>query len=305
MSIYVFITDECRREATIKGFSTEVEKLKSKLETEQNRGGLIKYPPPFFVKKFGKPGRLVIEEKFIGGNTLICFLRFFIRSDPKYRKEFLDNPEQFQIDNSPDERICKQYLNERTLNPVIPLPEPDEIENLYLYSLKESTRGNDISVLESDEWVTRIQNPTHERYIAFYWKAVLSIFETNLDPENNITAFENKEVLYKFIPSCNKLFLVAPFDSNLKEDKQELMEKYATVFNDTQPISEVDLQRNSRRSYPSIVLYDSSIWIERIEKSTTANMALSPEELGLLEGVLASYQADKKAYPILDRKSVV
>lgn len=298
MSIYVHIADVCLQEASTLGFAAEIDKLKNKLEAEQSKGGLIKYPPPFFVKKFGKSGRLVIEEKYLDGNCLICFLRFFTRSDPKYHREFLENPEKFHSDNAPSDGLCRKYLLERTKTPIIPLPDPSEKENLYLLSLKESARSNEISILESDEWVTRIQDPAYKNYLSFYWKAIFNILEKHPDPSINTAVFENREILYKYYPEHNKLFLVAPIDPKTSNDKNYLIGKYPSIFDDSEPLSETDLLRQSRRSYPSIVLYDDSIWIGRIQESTTANMALSPEELAILEEVFHHYQADKKAYPI-------
>ena len=95
MQIYTYISEHCLEDAREHGFSKSVKSLSEKIELDQTSSGLIRYPPPFLVKKFGKQGRLVVEEKFDGEDCLLIFLRLLIRSHSDYHEYFINSPKEF------------------------------------------------------------------------------------------------------------------------------------------------------------------------------------------------------------------
>ena len=206
MSIYVLITDQCLRDASTLGFEIAVQKQKEKLESIQNTSGLSRYPKPFLVKKFGKTGRLVIEEKFQGEDCVLCFLRFFARSDPEYWKNFLQNTPQFLIDNSPSVDIWKTYLTKRREKPVVSLPQLDLLEEAYLFSLDESSYHNEGSILESEDWVKRTQSSENSGFLSLYWQLLYSLVENDQNSDQTIIPNQRRTILLNISQNTKSCF---------------------------------------------------------------------------------------------------
>ena len=295
MAIYVLIAEQCKQEAITLGFWTAVEKLQEKIEYIQNTGGLARYPQPFMVKKFGKTGRMVIEEKIIDADCLLCFLRFFVRSDPDYWREFLGKPALFHQENTPNDDICQEYLEIRRKKPVKSIPSLTPLEENYLYSLDHSSYQEEGSILESEEWVARMQSPEYTSYHSHYWNLVFSLVDEKFDRGQTIIPNERRTILFRHFPELKKWFLIAPLNINDPEDEQRLRKKYDAVFSEEKQIDESDLLRRGKRSYPAVMVYDDDIWVNRIEASKTANMSLSPEEVGVLDSILYK---EGEGYPL-------
>ena len=300
MSIYVYITDQCQLDASTLGFWSDVEKLQEKLEYIQNTGGLTRYPQSFMVKKFGKTGRLVIDEKIIGADCLLCFMRFFARSDPEYFQDFLGNPTQFRRENTPSDEVFQLYLADRNSKPITTLPTLTSTEENYLYSLDYSSYQEEGSILESEEWVSRIQSRELSTYRFRYWELLFDLVDQGRNSEETTITIQRHKILFRYFPDYKKWFLIAPLETTNPDDEIKLRKKYERVFNIEEHIDEMELRRLSQRSYPTVMIYDDDIWINRIEASRTANMALSPEEVGVLDSILQ--EANKAGR---DRKSVV
>ena len=92
--------------------------------------------------------------------------------------------------------------------------------------------------------------------------------------------------------------MIAPINASNPDEEQQLRKKYEEVLSLDKPVKEMDLIRLSNRSYPTVMVYDDDIWINRIEASKTANMALSPEEVGVLDSIFLDIKDGVKGYPL-------
>ena len=289
MSYRVYISPACRTDAERHAQSNEIESFAIKLERDQSTGQLGRFPPPYLKKSFGKPGRLLIEEVQLDGDSVLCFSRYLIRGDSTY-EGFLDNPEQFRRQNSIDLDDVRLRLAE-TEPDTPPAREPSAAESSCLHALSLIKLG-EVALLESRDWVERMAEPRTGDLKLRYWEVVYQIVERveqdNLAEGGNVVANPNNpgaRVLYSWLPGLRRILLVAPLRPGAPEDEAVLNRRYATFLApDARPTHE-DVGPFCRRSYPSIVVYDEEVWM-RIQANADANLALSPEEESVLESVM-------------------
>lgn len=298
MSYRVYVSPACREDAERHAQSNEIESFAVKLERDQSTGQLGRFPPPYLKKSFGKPGRLLIEEVQLDGDTVLCFSRYLIRGDNTYQG-FLDNPEQFHRQNPIDLDDVRRTLAETAEPDTLPTPEPSAAESSYLHALSLIKLG-EVALLESSDWVERMAEPRMGDLKLRCWEVVYQIVE-RLEQDNcakggDVVANPNNpsvRVLYSWLPDLRRILLVAPLRPGAPEDEAALRERYETFLAPGAQTTHEDVGPFCRRSYPSIVVYDEEVWM-RIQANADANLALSPEE----ESVLESVMTDDARYPL-------
>ncbi|MBP5660707.1 MAG: hypothetical protein J6X08_05180 [Lachnospiraceae bacterium] len=90
MALFVYITEQCKKDAEKHSFTEALINVKEKLETTQEIDMFDAYPPPYLVrKKFGDAqGRLIAARQELNVDgidyTVIILLAVLIRSDINY-----------------------------------------------------------------------------------------------------------------------------------------------------------------------------------------------------------------------------
>lgn len=95
MAIFVYITKECKEEATTHGWQDRLASFAKEVEKKQSVGMFEHFPPPYIVKKkFGEyAGRLIAAHEALGENredSVVVFLSAMIRGTADY-ESFSDN----------------------------------------------------------------------------------------------------------------------------------------------------------------------------------------------------------------------
>lgn len=270
-----------------------------------------------------KTYRLIASTRRVDDEQIVVLLDIFSKSRDRGYKKFSGEVEHKgkseDLDNLVTEPELQNYLEnipsspkekERPILPeeMLPWLEPPGWE----------LDTNDIVIYESQEWVTRFRNKEINRYWQTYHEIVLSSLSTNSEVADRAEEIENlpgvmlfgegeKYILYSSIittdsPPRQVFFLIAPFDG--KPDGKEIEETVqkvalsslgeASIF--SKEISLEELTPLARKSYPDYLLADKDCWLA-IEKEEESNLALSAEEMRLLESV-SSREADNSSLPI-------
>jgi hypothetical protein len=297
-TFYVYITEQCQKDAEKYSVNKDIQKLKEKLEEDQSDRGLDHYPSPYRKKVMGRLGRLVIEERRIDDDIILCFVRYFMRGNPEYQKEFLDKTEEFFERYKVAEKDIEEFLSERKSMPIKKKPQLTETEASYLQAATSHHFTDDGAFLESYDWFDRISQAWAKDYLPRYYDLILEIENGRL-PEGTDTITHDKnaniKILFRSYPECKRTFLIAPVDGRKENDERYLREKYSHILTANTTDIKV-LIRHSRRAYPTIITYDEDIWL-LVEKSVEANLALSPEEESILESVMIP-PVDGVKYPL-------
>lgn len=281
MKLFVHIDKKCTVDAKQHNMEKEVNNLAEKLKADQTTMGLEPYPKPFLVKKFGKKFRLVIEERKDGEDSLVVFLRLLLKTNPEY-KSFWANPQDFHKKYKLNDERIQEILKEKRSKPDIGLPSLSEAEENYLYSLNYIVKSDEEFIFESKDWVERVRDEKHSSFLSDYWDLLYQEIDNPSEQAQSEFSNHGNAILFRRFPNEKILFLIAPVrnrdeinDFNGKYD--ELLEKNS--------YSRDKLMQLSRRAYPSVIVYDSKLWIEKTQKSTFANMSLSDEEIEILTTV--------------------
>lgn len=151
-------------------------------------------------------------------------------------------------------------------------------------------RNADEFICESEDWLRALADQRIKDRLVLLCEGLTEIVNTK--PESTTHKVREYEVVYRWLPALNKLFL-AGIASGAAE-KKTIAARYDTLL--TKPpngITEEEILRNSARAYPSVLLADPDVWMD-IQKDNESNLALSPEETDVLESV----HSNEGGYPI-------
>jgi len=290
MALYVYVTEECGKDARRHNRYREMERLKEKVEKTQRICHFDNFPPPYLKKRFDRQIRLLADYRSITvgdeQHVVVCFLRIFVRGREEY-KNFLKDPAAFGKKNlTPlvEEEKLQEFLKEQLReSPIASKPSPTEAEHHFLYRLlgNDQNKGADEFVCESERWMQKISEKKIQQMLLHIFEALPDL--VNGEPGKTTTEVRNCTIIYRWFPQLNKLFLAGI--ANSKSEKESVKEEYADIlFKDEKDVSEELLLRYSMRNYPALLLADEDGWMD-IEKDEESNLALSPEETEVLESV--------------------
>lgn len=285
MTLFVYVTENCRADSRTHGLAEEIDRLASRVERTQSVSTFDTFPSPYLVKKKlgGRQGRLIAEHRFHGDVGIIVFLSILIRGSREY-DEFQKYPHDYGEANFralvSDEEVAN-FVNHRTeQKPPPEKPSPSEEEYLILYDsfTSQQQSGSDILVCETREWADAISQESISNQLALLSNPVLQ----GLQGPEGLHFFE--------VPSKsgwgvwtlkhdNRLLLITPVTKNTETQCEVLANKYKVRLQDA---DSTQILKESRRAYPEIILADDDLWI-KIEKDSKVNIALSPEESEVLE----------------------
>lgn len=194
--------------------------------------------------------------------------------------------------------------------------------------LKLSAKENETIIYESEEWVNLFKNKEINKYWQTYYPLVEEILSAESEADNNAEKFENlphvklgskklndkdkaKYILYSRIStndsSSTVLFLIAPFSVKpsveqieeiakktglYKNKKEQDKEEEVCIFSEA--VSLEELTQLARRSYPDYLLAEKDFWLAIQEGEEESNLALSAEEMSLLEDFSTSRKEKKE-----------
>ncbi len=291
-----YMTDHCKKTAKMHGLYAEIERLSKKVEEDQTIDSWDFFvPSPFVKKNLGKSFRLVCVKQPIKSKEciVISFLSCFPRGGNGDYERFINDPQQICGRYIPDEQEIIDYIEERRDTIPLPPPAPSDIEGAFLYTPLESDDNSDMLIYESIDWVDQMKTKKMSEISTRLFDA---LGELNIQRMETVqpVAQTNVDILYKWFPNHNSLFLLGIIERNNDNEQKELRGKYTKILYDDIN-SEEPLIQSSRRSYPNYILADESMW-RSIQNKDDGNIALSPEESRILEGMIK--KDGDKLYPL-------
>jgi len=320
--MHVYASREFEQKVNHYKLQKKVHKLRQDIESAEDihkvRQEIFEPVHQYLRRNLGKPYRLIASTRRVGDEQIVVLLNIFgkDRGYKKFSSEVEHKGKSEDLDNLITEAELQNYL-ENIQSP----PEEEERPILpeemlpWLEPPGWELDTNDIIIYESQEWVTRFRN----KEINDYWETYQDLVEKSISGDceavNNveqlpgvILAGNGKEyILYSSIittdsPPRQVFFLIAPFNGQPSgEEIEKTVQKVAlyspgeaSIF--SQEISLEELTPLARKSYPDYLLADKDCWLA-IEKEEESNLALSAEEMRLLESV-SSKEADHSSLPI-------
>jgi len=297
MSLFIFITENCKADAATHGLTHDVERFKEDVERSQSTSLFDPFPPPYMVKKKlgGRQGRLIADRRIIEDHAVIVFLAVLIRGSRAYEDEFVKNPvkygEQHFSHLITDEELVA-YVKERTrVEPAEKKVSPDELEYGFLYgafSHHQETSADDL-VYETKEWVQQVSEEKIQKHLTRICSSCLESLSKTSGLCRIPVQYKQGWSIWTWRGERRLLLISIATDSN-----SEQSEKYAKKIEQTLKGKELTgILNASRRVYPALILADEDLWID-LEKEPVANMALSPEE----SEVLARARGTDRPFPL-------
>jgi hypothetical protein len=286
MTLFVYITESCRDDASTHGMISEVDGLRQKVEEKQNTSQFDRFPSPYLVKKKlgSRQGRLIAEEREIGEHVVIVFLAVMIRGSREYASGFGADPQVYgetHFRHLVDQEKLADFVEARTSrDPVTPKQAPSDEEYSLLYTAfaDPGAIGTGAMVFETREWVDAISQDRIAKQLPYLTKPVtnalsgpdrLSFHPVDGKKDWGVWAYR----------ADDKVVLMTPSTDGTAAQSEEVAKSLALAFDAKGTAA---ILRASRRAYPQIVLADDELWLD-LEREREANLALSPEESQVLE----------------------
>lgn len=291
MAIFVHILQQCRDDAARHGCMPDLDKFAEYIRNEQRLSRFdLDFPPPYMVKKkfFVFNRRLIAVQRQVGEHTVVCFARILIRGEAAYEKGFGIDPEGWgdkHILPLIDEAQLVELVRQEEQQLVRVRRVPNEEEATYLYEVLQNDKY-DWFICESPTWrQNMLSDKKLQNQLPRYYDVVLSLVDSK-GADGNVYAHKDKpevKVLYRVIPGLKRIYLAAPITR--ESDIEMLASQHAQILQAApEALTEQLILQNSVRSYPEDVLLEEEMWYG-IQKDADANMALSPEEMEILESV--------------------
>jgi hypothetical protein len=321
--MHVYASREFEQKANHYGLQKKVQKLCQDIESaedihkvQQEIFGTVHQYLRFNAGRY----RLIGSTRRVGDEQIVVLLDIFDKGKKydDFSNEVRHKGKSENLDSLVSEAELHNYLEnlqsspEEEKRPILPeemLPwlEPPGWE----------LDTNDIVIYESQEWVTgfrKQQETSWGKYQALVERALSGDCEAANNPEEiekmpgvKLVGNGKEYILYSRItttdsPPKQVFFLIAPFNGQPSEEEiEETVKKIALsslgeacIF--SKEISLEELTPLARKSYPDYLLADEDCWFA-IEKEEESNLALSAEEMRLLESV-SSREADRSSLPI-------
>lgn len=286
--LFVYVTDECRKDAERFGWKSSLESLVRNVEKCQSTTSFDAFPIPYFVKKkFGsKQGRLIAAEKLVEigkeKHNVLVLLKILTRSSNEYDgvNGFGHDPMGYgkrNLDPTFNALDCESFvvrrLSEETTLPK-PKPKMTEGEQLFLNTQRAGSVSDDKMLCESKKWVDEAVK--HEDLLPRLRDQIYEILELGCDeticgvPQLvKVKEREDYSIAYQWLEDGKRLFLYDLVEDGRDPDGAIPAEKRNEV------------QKYLYREYPDWMLLDDKMWID-LEKDKFGNFSLSPEESRIL-----------------------
>lgn len=279
MALFVYVSEQCSKDAKRHGYSTSLDSIVKKLEKEQNLALFDAFPPPYLVRKqFGdKQGRLIAARKDIHvgdeDHVVVILLAILIRGSNDYdsrKSGFGHAPVEYG--NSHFVPMLEQivptlpdFIHDRTAsNPPPEKPKLSVQEKVFLsQSVSSGLTRQDILVGETKDWVDSVEQ-WDNRLLGSISRSIAALCVDDLQPglgRRPLVDNPGLAISFHWDPEKQRLTLRKLLSA---EDADNLPEQ-TRVF----------------RSYPAWMALEDGL-LRDIEKDTYGNMALSDEENDVL-----------------------
>jgi hypothetical protein len=160
---------------------------------------------------------------------------------------------------------------------------PTNMSQLWYEPLPQiALSGQDLVIYETQEWISAIEKREFRASLSSLKDRLINIAQSCRQREDGDTAQDRDPstgfyVVHTAFPSHNALVLHEPSATELSDiEIDEIRQKFEG--------GDEAIRAHGRRAYPYWILADYSLW-QSIEDGGKSNLALSPEELAILEGV--------------------
>jgi hypothetical protein len=297
MSLFVYITDECREQAQKSGANIvdALERLKAHVEKEQNFLNFHEFPAPYFAKKkfprFQYRLLAAKEEVRVDGEShiVLVFWAFLTKGDVEYERFYRDTVGYGERKYKPVRRKLdlEQYIRHRTVEAPPPV-KPRLTDNDYRYLNDAIAKRNDgeTMVCETKEWVDAVTAEENKGALAFIHQTVFGLVEQLDNTKNSSGGWERApvgqtgyEIIHLHDSANNRLVL---WDLVRRGEDSHAPATGATGLDST-----------FGRAYPSFFVFDEKLWME-LEQDLNGNLALTEEE----DEVLHSSRSEDAKFPL-------
>jgi hypothetical protein len=302
MAVYVHIKEDVLTEAKRCGLNEQIKKIVQRIERFQAIPDWDHYEPSPYTKKRIENYRLIAREYFIDNteDTVISFIKLVPRGDQQYDSDpknyILRYADSFCV---PYNEILKFYQNSKERPPVGLQKERLSDQERYMIYQPGYRQEKDF-IYESAYWVDQYDIQRIRDHLYDFKRLISSEFYKKNARE---TRLEDRELgiglIYRYYPDDRKLVLIAPYllskdnldlSSFCEKNFGEILDLNNTAFSEDQVL------RKCQRGYSELLLAANDDEWKSIIENREANLALSPEELKILEASLNV--ANTKRFPL-------
>lgn len=239
---------------------------------------------PYLHRKFGAH-RLVAKIQHRGGRPVLVLHRVFHRTNQDFRTKVLHDPSSHQsfIEMLDDDELRTPQIQASAARPPRNAAAPTTMSPLWYEPLPQvALSGQDLVIYETQEWISAIERREFRASLSSLKDRLINIAQSCRQRVDGDTAQDRDPstgfyVVHTAFPSHNALVLHEPSATELSDiEIDELRKKFEG--------GDEAIRAHGRRAYPYWILADYSLW-QSIEDGGKSNLALSPEELAILEGV--------------------
>ncbi len=310
MAVYAFITKECAKRAKNANMLAAIERHADWIEKNQRLQSSflpVRTKRSLYKKNLGSY-RLVAYQDFKGeDDELIILCGFIQRGSQEYRELFDKKEEELKNKYLPEKEyleVISQYKKKKSekKKPIKPLPKPSQEESLWLYGIfgEEDPYKDEIFILETEDWVANIANKKlndfRHKYLEILEEIIDEVEFNKKDKEKVENKVEKKYkenerigIIYYYDKNSDKLLLI-----DLIEEGDNPEEKFDKAKEFIELHRGEEIGRLAIRAYPILMTTNERIWLD-IQRDAESNLALSPEELDLLNSIRRS---DNLNYPL-------
>jgi len=316
--VYIYITPRFRDKQELYSLHRPIERLiedSQKADETFVKTNLFQTLRSSYLRKDHRRYRFIGSIQQVEQEKILCLLEIFDH-DRDYRQfsDRLRDTGKTDLEDLLDPEELKKAIEAQKASnlPSFRWRVPPDMQP-WLELPAWGIDANDLVIYESEEWVTRFRKPKIKDYWQTYYQLIGDIAQ-NSDIGESLPGWpqvrmygESQSIVYSQIlttdtPPRHILFLIAPFE-NLPAEADILQlgrkNKFYESASDNLFSGEVPIEKLTvfaQRSYPDYLLADDKCWLE-IEREEEANLALSAEEMLLLESV-SSLTTDRSSLPI-------
>ena len=295
MTIYTYITNECKNQSEKYGIFQRIKKFQELIKQTQTTIGLepLEDSKILYKKRVGDYRLIVGKKRLDQGETDECYVFWKI-----YKRQEKGEYEKLLKDSRIFEDKFERFLeSEKDLGNSVLSSQPKEDDNpskkYNVQSLREFLENSQFKlsrykfsgewrIYESKDWIEKIKKFQDRRETIH--KLVQDIVEETASTqerssENKYYQYsESKRVgiLYKTLRNEKIIFLSSLFEN--KEEMESLVERQnIKTFSNSE-----DVMRRSKRAYPAFYLADFNFWSDIEDQDEVASLALSGEEMEIL-----------------------
>jgi len=290
MSIYVYISQQCLKDAAKQNYTDDLRRFAKKIEDSQSIDHFDRFPPPHLKKRFERQIRVIATEKDVADHTVVALLRLVVRGGAEYKQfkesQYRDVPgvEKMSEELSP-ERL-NEYIESRQDPPPPPPSVPSEEEGTYLHHVLTPSANlyHNSHVCETHLWVERISGKEFEPRLSDFIDPILDTIDHPDQGISELRCSKNSDfgILFRRIPEAKMVILLTPFRGNAPVE--EVRKRFGSLLDPGTPFNHEQALQKAKRAYSHDLVLTEDAWFE-IQRDGGGSMALSIEEVDVLESV--------------------